>query len=69
VHSRYRRSLADLAIGGRMVEIVVRVRRWRCTQQECPAVTFAEQVDGLTTHTTATSGRSASHGAALRPHR
>jgi transposase len=48
VHSRYRRSLADLAIAGRMVEIVVRARRWRCPDLECPAVTFAEQIDGLT---------------------
>jgi transposase len=52
VHSRYRRSLADLALGGRMVETVVRARRWRCPDVQCPAVTFAEQIDGLTTRHT-----------------
>jgi transposase len=40
--------LADLAISGRRVEIQVRVRRWRCLEQSCPARTFAGQIDGLT---------------------
>ena len=40
--------LADLAISGRRVEINVRVRRWRCRDDACPARTFVEQIDGLT---------------------
>ena len=47
-HSWYARALADLAIGGRRVEIQLRVRRWRCLDGTCPARTFVEQVDGLT---------------------
>jgi transposase len=48
VHARYTRSLADLAVSGRAVEILIQVRRWRCGNDRCAAVTFAEQVDGLT---------------------
>ena len=48
VHSRYRRRLADVAIGGRRVMIRLRVRRFFCRNPDCPATTFAEQVDGLT---------------------
>jgi transposase len=48
VHSRYTRVLSDLAISGRRVEIKLRVRRWRCLDEDCPARTFVEQVDGLT---------------------
>jgi hypothetical protein len=46
---RYRRHLADAPIGGRPVEIVLRVRRFFCDNPGCPARTFAEQVPGLTT--------------------
>jgi transposase len=49
VHSRYDRSLADLAVGGRRMEIRLRVRRWLCLSDDCPVRTFAEQVDGLST--------------------
>jgi transposase len=48
VHSRYGRLLADAAIGGRRVVIRLRVRRFFCGWPDCPAVTFAEQVRGLT---------------------
>ena len=48
VHSSYRRRLADAAIGGRPVRIRLGVRRFFCGNPDCPAVTFAEQVDGLT---------------------
>jgi transposase len=47
VHSRYTRSLADLAIGGRRVEIRLRSRRWLCSADACAVRTFAEQVEGL----------------------
>jgi len=49
VHSRYRRTLADAALGGRPVAIALAVRRFFCTAPGCPRTTFAEQVDGLTT--------------------
>ena len=48
VHSRYERRLADAAIGGGPVVIRLMVRRFFCQQQDCPVVTFAEQVKGLT---------------------
>jgi hypothetical protein len=48
VHSRYERRLADAAFAGRPVEIRLRVRRFFCRHEGCRAVTFAEQVKGLT---------------------
>lgn len=52
VHSRYQRCLDDLAIGGRRVEIRIRVRRFFCDAPDCSARTFVEQVDGLTSRYT-----------------
>ncbi|MDI2127602.1 ISL3 family transposase [Yinghuangia seranimata] len=48
VHSRYVRSLADVALGGRPVRIDLSVRRLYCETTDCSRVTFAEQVPGLT---------------------
>jgi transposase len=48
VHSRYERTLADVAMGGRHVPLRLRVRRFFCGNPGCPAVTFVEQIDGLT---------------------
>jgi transposase len=48
IHSRYSRTLADAAIGGRQAVILLTVRRFFCTSPACKARTFAEQVDGLT---------------------
>jgi transposase len=48
VHSRYQRRLADAALGGRKVMIRLVVRRFFCDAPGCPAATFAEQVEGLT---------------------
>ena len=48
VHGRYRRRLADAALGGGAVVIDLLVRRFKCTSVACPALTFAEQVPGLT---------------------
>ena len=48
VHSRYRRRLADVTVGGRRVVIVLSVRRLFCNNQACQQRTFAEQVPGLT---------------------
>jgi transposase len=47
VHGGYARTVADGAAGGRPVLIVLRVRRFRCRNPQCPAVTFAEQARGL----------------------
>jgi transposase len=49
VHSRYSRTLADAAIGGRQAVILLAVRRFFCPAPGCERKTFAEQVDGLTT--------------------
>src|SRR4051794_28228828 len=48
VHSRYRRSLLDVAVGGREVVIDLLVRRFFCNRMDCGRKTFAEQVDDLT---------------------
>lgn len=48
VHSRYSRQLADAAVGGRPVAIVLAVRRFFCPAPGCRRTTFAEQVQGLT---------------------
>ena len=48
VHGGYSRMVADGAAGGRPVLIVMRVRRFRCRNPRCPAVTFAEQAGGVT---------------------
>jgi hypothetical protein len=47
VHDRYRRHLADLACGGRPVQVVLEVRRFCCGSPACQVATFAEQVPGL----------------------
>jgi transposase len=56
VHSSYRRHLADAPVGGRPVDIVLRVRRFFCDNADCPARTFAEQVPGLTIPRTRRTG-------------
>jgi transposase len=48
VHSGYERRLADAPAGGQPVTIRLAVRRFFCCNQDCGAVTFAEQVQGLT---------------------
>ncbi|MGW3985125.1 transposase family protein [Streptomyces mirabilis] len=48
VHSRYDRTLADVAAGGRPVLIGLPVRRLFCDSLGCGRRTFAEQVEGLT---------------------
>ncbi|MGW3737251.1 ISL3 family transposase [Streptomyces sp. NPDC005148] len=48
VHSRYSRTLADAAAGGRPVLITLVVRRLFCDSSSCGRRTFAEQVEGLT---------------------
>ncbi|WP_037653038.1 transposase family protein, partial [Streptomyces avermitilis] len=48
VHSRYSRTLADVAVGGRPVVIGLSVRRLFCDGPGCGRRTFTEQVEGLT---------------------
>src|SRR5437870_3036005 len=48
VHRRYQRRLDDLAVGGRPVMLVLRVRVFVCADQTCAVRRFAEQVEGLT---------------------
>jgi transposase len=48
VHSRYRRRLADAPVGGHPVVLWLGVRRFFCGNAGCKAVTFAEQLEGLT---------------------
>jgi transposase len=48
VHGRYLRRLSDAAVSGTRVVIELLVRRFRCLNDLCPTVTFAEQVTGLT---------------------
>jgi transposase len=49
VHARYQRQLADLPLGGRRVQIIVHIRRFKCTSLRCAQSTFSEQIPGLTT--------------------
>jgi transposase len=46
VHSRYMRHLLDLPSHGRMVELRVTVRRFRCSDRAYPRHTFVERLDG-----------------------
>jgi transposase len=48
VHGWYERRLRDGAVAGVAVLIRIRVRRFRCSNNDCSAKTFAEQVEGLT---------------------
>ncbi|MFE6849134.1 ISL3 family transposase, partial [Streptomyces sp. NPDC057686] len=48
LHSRYCRTLADVAVGGRPVLIELSVWRLFCDGSGCGRRTFAEQVEGLT---------------------
>lgn len=48
VHGRYVRRLRDVAVGGLGAVIQLTVRRLHCENLACPAVTFAEQIPGLT---------------------
>jgi hypothetical protein len=47
VHGYYGRTAADVPADGRPVVVLVRVRRMRCPDLDCPVQTFREQVPGL----------------------
>lgn len=46
VHGRYVRRLGDAPVAGSPVVIELTVRRFKCLSSRCPAVTFAEQIEG-----------------------
>jgi len=47
IHSYYTRSPQDLPISGQRVQLVLRVRRFRCLNVQCPRQTFAERLSNL----------------------
>ena len=47
VHSYYTRTPQDLPISGQRVQLMVRVRRFRCPNSQCPRKTFAERLPEL----------------------
>lgn len=49
VHSRYRRTLQDLPCAGKILRLVVTVRRFLCRNADCARKIFAERVPDLTT--------------------
>lgn len=49
IHSRYRRTLADLPIAGQPTTLQLHVRRFRCRARRCPQRIFAERLPTLTT--------------------
>lgn len=47
IHSRYPRRLADHAVAGHEVTLLLQTRRFRCVNPQCYRVIFAEQIPGL----------------------
>jgi transposase len=47
VHSRYQRTVADLAFGGRRLVLKLLVRKWICPEALCPQHIFAERFPAL----------------------
>ncbi len=47
VHSYYTRTPQDLPVSGRRVQLVLRVRRFRCPNPQCCRQTFAERLPNL----------------------
>ena len=47
VHARYRRTLADLAVGSRRVALIVTARKFRCPHAGCARRLFCERLTGV----------------------
>jgi len=47
VHSRYRRTVADLPCQDRPLALRLVVRRFRCSRPDCPQAVFCERLPGL----------------------
>jgi len=50
VHSRYQRTVADLAFGGRSLTLKLLVRKWICPEALCSQHIFAERFPALVQH-------------------
>jgi transposase len=46
-HSRYWRTLKDLAVQGQVVTLRLHVSRWRCRQARCATQVFTERLPGV----------------------
>jgi transposase len=57
VHVRYRRTLADLAVGPRRVVLGVTARKFRCPHAGCPRRLFCERLTGVADARARTSAR------------
>ena len=47
IHSRYQRTIADIAFGRRHLLLKLQVRKWICRESSCPQRIFAERFPGL----------------------
>jgi transposase len=64
LHSRYRRTVADLPCQGRPLALRLVVRRFRCAQADCPQSIFCERLPGLLdAHARSTSRLTETHRA------
>ncbi len=64
LHSRYRRTVADLPCQGRPLALRLVVRRFRCSQSDCPQAIFCERLPGLlAAHARSTSRLTGAHRA------
>ena len=64
LHSRYRRTVADLPCQGRALALRLVVRRFRCSQADCPQSIFCERLPGLLdAHARSTSRLTGAHRA------
>src|SRR5262249_7107747 len=62
LHARYRRTVADLPCQGRAVALRLLVRKFRCTQADCPQAIFGERLpDLLRPYARATDRLTAAH--------
>ncbi|MEU8548932.1 transposase family protein [Streptomyces roseoverticillatus] len=62
VHGRYVRRLRDVSVGGVGVVVELCVRRFRCENPVCTAVTFAERVSPGRPGRRPPGGRGRHHG-------
>jgi len=44
IHSHYTRKAADVACGGRQVQLILHVRKFFCTNRDCPRKIFTERL-------------------------
>ena len=57
VHSRYTRSLAEESVFGRQVRLLMTVRRFFCSESQCPRRVFVEPLDGFAARHARTTDR------------